>query len=222
MRLKIILLALDWRDENDIFIWSFSYFETRTRLHNIILMFWDEIETKKIISHGRARKIRLTFMRVPGIKNYRWPLVQRAIKVAVFCCWWSCYFSKQLYITILSLHFYFRYCSRIWKLRNALMKREELIPEWKCFCAFFLFDLILRLLFLFSVSLAFTILDNLALKISQIFPSVKFWQSRDKRQDNTTMRHFLWWFVTGISLRRHIALIWATIVDSPMCEHELH
>ena len=110
--------------------------------------------------------------------------LQRVIKVAVICCCCSCYFSKQLYRTILSLHFYFRYCSR---LRNALMKREELIPEWKCLCAFFVFDLILRLLFMFSVLLAFNILDNFALMLSQIFPSVYFWQSQDKRQDNTPL-----------------------------------
>jgi len=63
----------------------------------------------------------------------------------------------------------------------------------------------------------FTILDNFALKIS-----VNFWQSQDKRQDSRTMRHFLWWFVTGISRRLHITLEWATIVDSPMSEHELN
>ena len=40
----------------DSFILSISCFETRTRFHFFNLVFRDEIETKTIISHGRARK----------------------------------------------------------------------------------------------------------------------------------------------------------------------
>ena len=44
-RLRIILLALTWRDEIVILKWPFSYFETRTWLHIIILVLRDEIKT---------------------------------------------------------------------------------------------------------------------------------------------------------------------------------
>ena len=46
-RLRIIFLALAWRDEIEIIIWPFSYFETRTRFHFVTLMFRDEIETSE-------------------------------------------------------------------------------------------------------------------------------------------------------------------------------
>ena len=37
-RLRIIFLALTWRDGMEIIIWPFSYFETRTIFHIVILM----------------------------------------------------------------------------------------------------------------------------------------------------------------------------------------
>ena len=41
----IIFLALTWRDEIEIIIRPFSYFEKRMRLQIVILVFRDEIET---------------------------------------------------------------------------------------------------------------------------------------------------------------------------------
>ena len=40
-------LALTWRDKIEITIWPFSYFESRTRLHIVILVFRDETKTSK-------------------------------------------------------------------------------------------------------------------------------------------------------------------------------
>ena len=44
-RLRIIFLALTWRDEIEIIIRPFSYFEKRMRLQIVILVFRDKIET---------------------------------------------------------------------------------------------------------------------------------------------------------------------------------
>ena len=55
-RLRNIFLALTWGNEIEIIIWPFSYFETRTRSHIVILIFRDLIETLENISRGRARK----------------------------------------------------------------------------------------------------------------------------------------------------------------------
>jgi len=47
-RSRIILLALNWRDEIEIFILLFSCFETRSRLHIVILMFREENEKHRL------------------------------------------------------------------------------------------------------------------------------------------------------------------------------
>ena len=49
-------LTLTWRDEIEIIIWPFSYFEKRTRLQIVILMFRDEIETSENHFSCWARK----------------------------------------------------------------------------------------------------------------------------------------------------------------------
>ena len=73
MRLRIIFLALAWRDEIEIIIRPFSYFETRRRLHIVILVFPDKIETlENHISWWSEKKWSLLLSRTPGIANYRW------------------------------------------------------------------------------------------------------------------------------------------------------
>ena len=75
-RLRIIFLALAWRDEIEIIIWPFSYFETRTRFHFVTLMFRDEIETSENhFSWSSEKKWSWLSSRIPGIENSRWPLV---------------------------------------------------------------------------------------------------------------------------------------------------
>ena len=77
-RLRIIFLALAWRDEIEIIIWPFSYFETRTRFHFVTLMFRDEIETSENhFSWSSEKKWSWLSSRIPGIENSRWPLVGR-------------------------------------------------------------------------------------------------------------------------------------------------
>ena len=75
-RLRIIFLALAWRDEIEIIIWPFSYFETRTRFHFVTLMFRDEIETSdNYFSWLSEKKWSWLSSRIPGIENSRWPLL---------------------------------------------------------------------------------------------------------------------------------------------------
>ena len=77
-RLRIIFLALAWRDEIEIIIWPFSYFETRTRFHFVTLMFRDEIETSENhFSWSSEKKWSWLSSRIPGIENSRWPLPLR-------------------------------------------------------------------------------------------------------------------------------------------------
>ena len=74
-RLRIIFLALAWRDEIEIIIWPFSYFETRTRFHYVTLMFRDEIETSENhFSWSSEKKWSWLSSRIPGIENSHWPL----------------------------------------------------------------------------------------------------------------------------------------------------
>ena len=76
-RLIIIFLALTWRDEIEIIIWPYSYFETRTRLDIATLMFWDEFETSENhFSWLSEKKWSWLSSRIPGIENSRWPLAQ--------------------------------------------------------------------------------------------------------------------------------------------------
>ena len=76
-RLRIIFLALAWRDEIEIIIWPFSYFETRTRFHFVTLMFRDEIETSENhFSWSSEKKWSWLSSRIPGIENSLWPLAQ--------------------------------------------------------------------------------------------------------------------------------------------------
>ena len=75
-RLRIIFLALAWRDEIKIIIWPLSYFKTRTRFHFVTLMFRDEIETSENhFSWSSEKKWSWLSSRIPGIENSRWPLV---------------------------------------------------------------------------------------------------------------------------------------------------
>ena len=62
-RLRIIFLALAWRDEIEIIIWPFSYFETRTRFRFVTLIFRDEIENDFSCSH-LARRDRDYYMTI--------------------------------------------------------------------------------------------------------------------------------------------------------------
>ena len=71
-----IFLALAWRDEIEIIIWPFSYFETRTRFHFVTLMFRDKIETSENhFSWSSEKKWSWLSSRIPGIENSRWPLI---------------------------------------------------------------------------------------------------------------------------------------------------
>ena len=59
-------------------IWPFSYLETRTRLHFVILMFRAEIETlENHFSWSSEKKWSWLSSRIPGIENSRWPLLWR-------------------------------------------------------------------------------------------------------------------------------------------------
>ena len=67
-------LALTWRDKIEITIWPFSYFESRTRLHIVILVFRDEIETlENLFSWSSEKKWSWLSSRIPGIENSCWP-----------------------------------------------------------------------------------------------------------------------------------------------------
>ena len=75
-RLRIIFLALAWRDEIEIIIRPFLYFEMRARFHFVTLMFRDEIETSENhFSWSSEKKWSWLSSRIPGIENSRWPLV---------------------------------------------------------------------------------------------------------------------------------------------------
>ena len=75
-KIENFFLALIWRDEIEIIIWPFSYFETRTRLNIVTLMFRDEIETSENhFSWSSEKKWSSLSSRIPGIENSRWPLL---------------------------------------------------------------------------------------------------------------------------------------------------
>ena len=59
-QIKNYFLALTWRDEIKIVIWPLFYYETRTRLHIVILVFRDEIESLEI--HFEREKMKLTLI----------------------------------------------------------------------------------------------------------------------------------------------------------------
>ena len=88
-RLRIIFLALAWRDEIEIIIWPFSYFETRTRFHFVTLMFRDEIETSENhFSWSSEKKWSWLSSRIPGIENSRWPLITVLAVLPLLVCPW--------------------------------------------------------------------------------------------------------------------------------------
>ena len=73
---RIIFLALTWRDEIEIIIWPFSYFETRPRLHIVILVFRDKIKTlENYFSLSSENKWSLLSSRIPWIENSCWTLL---------------------------------------------------------------------------------------------------------------------------------------------------
>ena len=61
------------RREWDIFL-SISCFMTRARISFFNIVFQEKNEKKKIISNGRARKIKLILTRIPRIDYSRWTL----------------------------------------------------------------------------------------------------------------------------------------------------
>ena len=87
-KIENFFLALIWRDEIEIIIWPFSYFETRKRLHIVFLVFRDEVET--LDNHFlwlSEKKWSLLSSRIPGIENSRWTLGEGPF--SRFCKWTS-------------------------------------------------------------------------------------------------------------------------------------